>query len=205
MQAIGKYFSLSKKQADQFAQLESLYTIWNQRINVISRKDIGHLYLHHVLHSLAVAKVITFLPGSVIMDAGTGGGFPGIPLAILFPDSSFILADSIKKKITVVEAIISETGLTNCSTRNMRLEDMMDQSDFVVCRAVTEIPRLFGWVKKNIRPGGVHPLKNGLLALKGGDLSSELAPMGKHVKVFDISDYFDEPYFETKKLVYLER
>ena len=184
-------------------QLGPLYALWNQRINVISRKDIDHLYLHHVLHSLSVARIIQFKAGSVIIDAGTGGGFPGIPLAILFPEVQFVLVDSIAKKIRVVETIIRETGLDNCVAINTRLEALTNQADFVVCRAVTEIPRLFGWVRKNIIPGGRHELKNGLLALKGGDLESELRTLVKDVHVFNLKDYFEEEYFETKKLVYL--
>ena len=204
MQIINKYFTdLSSRQIDRFMQLGPLYALWNQRINVISRKDIDHLYLHHVLHSLSVARIIQFKAGSVIIDAGTGGGLPGIPLAILFPEVQFVLVDSIAKKIRVVETIIRETGLDNCVAINTRLEALTNQADFVVCRAVTEIPRLFGWVRKNIIPGGRHELKNGLLALKGGDLESELRTLVKDVHVFNLKDYFEEEYFETKKLVYL--
>jgi 16S rRNA (guanine527-N7)-methyltransferase len=204
MQIIHKYFpALTPQQVKQFSELRSLYELWNQRINVISRKDIANLYEHHVLHSLAIAGVIRFRHGTRIIDAGTGGGFPGIPLAILFPDSQFMLVDSIGKKIKVAEAVISETGLTNCSARNLRLEDLRDKADFVVCRAVTEIPRLFGWIRKNIAPGGTNDLPNGLLALKGGDLEEELLPMGFGVKVYEIRDYFSEEFFETKKVVYV--
>jgi 16S rRNA (guanine527-N7)-methyltransferase len=206
MQIIEKYFApLSPGQAEQFSQLGPLYHYWNQRINVISRKDIDHLYLHHILHSLSIARIIRFNPGSVIMDAGTGGGFPGIPLAILFPDVHFKMVDSIAKKIRIVDTILREVKLTNCETRNLRLEDLKENVDFVVCRAVTEIPKLFGWVKRNIMPGGTHVLKNGLLALKGGDLSEELEPMGKGVKVFNLGEYFEEPFFESKKLVYVPK
>jgi 16S rRNA (guanine527-N7)-methyltransferase len=206
MQIIQKYFpSLTPNQVKQFSELGSLYEIWNQRINVISRKDIENLYEHHVLHSLAIARIIRFKPGTRIIDAGTGGGFPGIPLAILFPESQFILVDSIAKKIKVTEVVIRETGLTNCIARNLRLEDLRDKADFVVCRAVTDIPRLFGWVGKNIIQGGTNTLPNGLLALKGGDLEDELLPMGFEVRVFNISDYFSEEYFETKKVVYIPR
>lgn len=206
MQIIEKYFTdLSAEQAARFASLSALYTFWNERINVISRKDIANLYLHHVLHSLSVAKIISFSPGSVIIDAGTGGGFPGIPLAILFPETHFILVDSITKKIRVVETICSEIKLENCEVRCLRLEDLKEKADFVVCRAVTEIPRLFGWVGKNIIPGGSHNLQNGLIALKGGELTAELAPMGSGVKVYDLCNYFSESFFETKKIVYVKR
>ena len=204
MQIIQKYFpSLTSSQAKQFSDLEPLYEFWNQRINVISRKDIENLYEHHVLHSLAIARIISFKPGTRIIDAGTGGGFPGIPLAILFPESQFILVDSIAKKIRVTDAIIKETGILNCTAKNLRLEDLHDKADFVVCRAVTDIPRLFGWVSKNITAGGTNDLPNGLLALKGGDLEAELPPMGFGVKVFNISDLFSEEYFEAKKVVFV--
>jgi len=205
MQNIGKYFSLSEKQAGQFARLEPLYNLWNKQINVISRKDISNLYLHHVLHSLSIAKLLSFLPNAVVIDAGTGGGFPGIPLAVLFPETRFILADSIRKKIQVVEEITGALGLSNCETRNIRLEDLKDIADFVVCRAVTEIPVLYKWTRKNIRPGGNHSLKNGLLALKGGDLTKELGALSGIAQVFDLRRYFSEPFFETKRLVYIPR
>jgi 16S rRNA (guanine527-N7)-methyltransferase len=204
MQVIQKYFpSLTAHQVKQFSELGPLYELWNQRINVISRKDIENLYEHHVLHSLAIARIINFKPGNRIIDAGTGGGFPGIPLAILFPESQFILVDSIAKKIKVAETIIQETGLFNCTAKNLRLEDLRDKADFIVCRAVTELPRLFGWVSKNISSGGTNNLPNGLIALKGGDLEEELLPMGFGVKVFNIRDFFSEEYFETKKVVYI--
>jgi len=204
MQIIAKYFpQLSSTQTQQYALLEPLYHFWNQRINVISRKDIEHLYIRHILHSLSIAAIIRFTPGTVVIDAGTGGGFPGIPLAIMFPESQFILVDSIRKKMHVVEEIIKEAGLTNCETRNLRLEELGDHGDFVVCRAVTEIPILFRWVRKNIRQGGNHLLMNGLLALKGGDLTMELATMNKYATVFNLNEYFDEPFFESKKLVHI--
>ncbi len=204
MQIIQKYFpSLGSLQVRQFSELGPLYELWNQRINVISRKDIENLYEHHVLHSLGIAKIIHFKPGTRIIDAGTGGGFPGIPLAILFPESQFILVDSIAKKIKVTDTIIRETGLLNCTARNLRLEDLRDKADFIVCRAVTEIPRLFGWVSKNINPGGTSAFPNGLLALKGGNLEEELLPMGFGVKVYDLKDYFSEEFFETKKVVFV--
>jgi 16S rRNA (guanine527-N7)-methyltransferase len=204
MQNLEKYFGpLSNRQSELFIQLGSLYNYWNERINIISRKDIGNLYLHHILHSLSIAKAIRFIPGTIVIDAGTGGGFPGIPLAILFPDVHFILVDSIAKKIRVVETVIRETGLNNCEVRNLRMEDTNDKADFVVCRAVAEIPVLFGWVKKNIIPGGKNTLKNGLLALKGGNLEDEIKPMGPGVIVYNLGAYFSEVFFETKKLVYV--
>jgi 16S rRNA (guanine527-N7)-methyltransferase len=204
MDLLQKYFpSLSSRQIAQFAQLGPLYESWNRRINVISRKDIDRLYLRHVLHSLAIARVIQFRAGSVILDAGTGGGFPGIPLAIMFPEAQFVLADSIAKKIRVVENIILETGLKNCTAINGRVEEISRSADFVVCRAVAEIPRLYNWIRKDLLPGGQHELGNGLLALKGGDLEAELKPMGNRVKVFDLKDFFEESFFETKKLVYV--
>ena len=162
-----------------------------------------NLYLHHVLHSLSIARVISFSQDTKIIDAGTGGGFPGIPMAILFPDVHFTLVDSIAKKIKVVDAVRHELGLDNVDTLNLRLEMLTIQADFVVCRAVAEIPTLFGWVKKNIRPGGVNSMENGLLALKGGDLSAELKPMGKDVQVYNLSNWFSESFFETKKLVFV--
>ncbi len=204
MQIVEKYFpSLAPQQVEQYSQLQGLYSYWNERINVISRKDIENLYLHHVLHSMALARIIAFKAGTTVMDAGTGGGFPGIPLAILFPGVRFILVDSIAKKARVVETIIQEIRLRNTEVRNIRLEGLKEKSDFVVCRAVAEIPVLFGWVKKNIAPGGFNDLPNGLLALKGGELDKELRSMKQEVKVFNLKEYFSETYFETKKLVYV--
>lgn len=204
MELIRKYFpQLTPLQIEQFTRLFPIYTLWNQKINVISRKDIDHLYLHHVLHSLAIARIISFKPSTHIIDAGTGGGFPGIPLAILFPECHFILNDSIRKKITVVQEVILETGLKNCETRNLRMEELKDKADFVVSRAVTEVPQLIAWIGRNIRPGGKNDLKNGLLALKGGDLTEELKPLKKTLRIYNLSEYFSEPYFETKKMVHI--
>jgi 16S rRNA (guanine527-N7)-methyltransferase len=206
MQIIEKYFpDLTSEQIKQYSQLGPLYNYWNERINVISRKDIGNLYEHHVLHSLSFSRILSFLPGTTIIDAGTGGGFPGIPMAILYPEAHFILTDSITKKTRVAETIFREIGLVNCEIRNIRLEEMKDKADFVLCRAVTTIPKLFSWVKKNIMPGGIHGLPNGLLALKGGELDEELEPMGSCAEVFNLGDYFTEEYFQTKKLVYVPR
>jgi 16S rRNA (guanine527-N7)-methyltransferase len=204
MQIIEKYFpALTPRQVEQYSQLELLYNLWNGQINVISRKDIKNLYLHHVLHSLSIARVISFKAGTTIIDAGTGGGFPGIPLAILFPEVHFILVDSITKKIRVVETVLQEIRLKNAEVRNLRLEELKEKADFVVCRAVTGIPRLFGWIGKNISPGGKNDLPNGLLALKGGELDEEIVTMGTGVKVYNLCEYFSEPFFELKKLVYV--
>ncbi len=204
MDLIGKYFpQLTSFQTEQFTRLFPLYTLWNQRINVISRKDIDHLYLHHVLHSLAIARIISFKPSTHIIDVGTGGGFPGIPLAILFPECHFILNDSIRKKISVVQEVIRETGLKNCETRNLRMEELDDKADFVVSRAVTDVPKLITWIGRNIRPGGKNDLKNGLIVLKGGDLNEELKPLKKAPGIYNLNEYFSEPFFETKKIVHI--
>jgi 16S rRNA (guanine527-N7)-methyltransferase len=206
MHIIEKYFlTLLPLQSEQFSQLGPLYNYWNNRINLISRKDIDNLYLHHVLHSLSIAKFINFKPEATVIDAGTGGGFPGIPLAILHPHVNFILVDSIEKKIRVVDAIIHEIGLMNCVVRNLRLEKLPDKCDFVVCRAVAELPKLFCWINKNIIPGGTHKLKNGLLALKGGNLEKEIKSVDSGVIVFDLKEYFNEAFFDDKKLVYIPR
>jgi 16S rRNA (guanine527-N7)-methyltransferase len=204
MHLVEKYFGpLPPHQADQFKKLGSLYAQWNQHINVISRKDIHNLYLHHVLHSLSMAMVVRFRPGTVIIDAGTGGGFPGIPLAIMFPAVHFILVDSIAKKIRVVEDILTKLELANAVTRLIRMENLEDKADFVVSRAVTEIPRLFNWARKNLIPGGNNTLPNGLLALKGGALDEELKAFGTAARIFSLKEFFDEAYFDTKKLVYI--
>jgi len=204
MEILRKYFpDLTPLQLDRYAQLAPLYTWWNERINVISRKDTGNLYLHHVLHSMSIGKIFTPLPGTTFIDAGTGGGFPGIPLAILFPQAHFTLVDSIGKKIKVVDAIIGTLKLDNCETRNLRLEQLHEKADFVTCRAVAEIPVLLDWVGKNIRPGGSNTLKNGLLALKGGDLDAETKSLGTRARIYNLHDYIGDDYFVTKKLVYV--
>jgi len=204
MQIIRKYFhDLDPRQVAQYSQLQPLYNSWNERVNVISRKDIGNLYLHHVLHSLAIARFISFREGTTVVDAGTGGGFPGVPLAILLPGVHFILVDSIAKKTRVVADVIRELDLPNVEVRNLRVEALKEQVDFVVCRAVAEIPLIFKWVKKNIIPGGFNDIPNGLLALKGGDLDAELRPMKQEVRVFDLKAFFSEPFFDTKKLVHI--
>ena len=201
---VKKYFpNLSEKQLEQFELLFPLYTEWNEKINVISRKDIDHVMLHHVLHSLAIAKIIDFRPGTEILDVGTGGGFPGIPLAILFPECQFLLVDSIGKKIKVVEEVAKALGLLNVQAKHARAEDIDQDFEFVVSRAVTRITPFYYWVRKKISPNHFHAIRNGILYLKGGDLTEELEEFGKKHKLFDISTYFEEDFFETKKVLYV--
>ena len=203
MQLILKYFQdFTEVQIAQFQKLEALYREWNSKINVVSRKDIDELYLRHVLHSLGIAKVISFKPNSKILDVGTGGGFPGIPLAIMYPESQFYLVDSIAKKIKVVDGVVAGLGLTNVKTFHKRVEDIDGQFDFIVSRAVTSMPMFVSWVKDKISKVQHHDLKNGILYLKGGDLTEELQNY-KTVTQFNLSDYFTEEFFETKKVVYL--
>ncbi len=203
MEIIQKYFTeLTEEQIAQFEQLEALYKEWNAQINVISRKDIDELYIRHVLHGLAIAKVQPFVAGSQILDVGTGGGFPGIPLAILFPEVKFILVDAIGKKIKVVEAVAESIGLTNVSAHHLRAEKVKGEFDFIVSRAVTNMPDFVKWVRKKVAKKQKHELKNGILYLKGGDLAEELKDFEK-ATLFPISDYFEEEFFETKKVVHL--
>ncbi len=198
-----KYFpDLTSNQKNQILQLEELYKYWNAQINVISRKDIDSLYERHVLHSLAIAKVQPFLPGAHILDVGTGGGFPGIPLAILFPETNFYLTDAIAKKIKVVDAVAKELNLTNVTASHIRAEKVKDQFDFIVSRAVTNMPDFVKWVRGKVKKKSEHQLKNGILYLKGGDLTEELSQY-KTVKLYNISEFFSEPFFETKKVVHL--
>jgi 16S rRNA (guanine527-N7)-methyltransferase len=204
MDEILKYFpDLSDLQKKQFSSLKYLYEEWNSKINVISRKDMGNFWVHHVLHSLAIAKVITFLPSTIILDVGTGGGFPGIPLAILFPSAGFVLLDSIEKKIKVVNEVSEELGLLNVNTVRMRVEDHKDKYDFVVSRAVTAFPEFVKMTSKNIKAGKKNKIANGIIYLKGGDLSGELTGLMDRVVVRDIKDYFSEQFFETKNIIYL--
>ena len=201
---ISDYFSLTAHQAEQFAQLDALYREWNAKINVISRKDIDNLYEHHVLHSLAIAKLLKFSSGTTIMDIGTGGGFPGIPLAILFPECRFLLIDSIGKKIKVATAVAEAIGLNNVECAQERAEDEKRQFDFVVSRAVMPMPDLVKLVRKNIRHDGQHnALPNGIIALKGGGLDSELLPYKRIVEVTPVSTYFPGEWFKGKYIVYL--
>jgi len=199
---IHKYFELTPKQIKQFEALFPLYKDWNSKINVISRKDIEALYINHVLHSLGIAKVLSFLPGAVILDVGTGGGFPGIQLAILFPETKFHLVDSIGKKLKVVNAVANALELKNVRTTHDRVENIKEQYDFIISRAVTKMPEFVKWVKGKIKKTSKHEFKNGILYLKGGDLSEELSGY-KNVQLFPLQNYFDEAFFETKKVVYL--
>lgn len=205
MKQILAYFpNLSQDQITKFEVLAHLYKDWNIKINVVSRKDIDEIYLRHVLHSLAIAKVHQFLPGSKVMDVGTGGGFPGIPLAILFPEVHFTLVDSIGKKIKVVEEVVQGLGLTNVTPINDRVENVTGQFDFIVSRAVAAMPTFTHWVKGKISSEHKHEIKNGIIYLKGGDLTEELAPFTT-AQITPISNFFSEDFFETKKVVYLPR
>jgi len=203
MELLLKYFpQLSQRQIDQFEKLSKLYEDWNLKINVVSRKDIDELYLRHVLHSLGIAKIQEFKPGAKILDVGTGGGFPGIPLAILFPEVHFHLVDSIAKKIKVVEEVCEGLALQNVKVTNARVETITDEYDFIVSRAVAQMDTFVHWVKGRIAKKSNHELKNGILYLKGGDLAEELAGY-KTARIISLTDYFDEDFFETKKIVYL--
>lgn len=203
MELILKYFpNLTPDQVSKFEQLETLYQDWNLKINVVSRKDIDELYLRHVLHSLAIAKIIQFQNGTKIMDVGTGGGFPGIPLAILFPKCSFHLVDSIAKKLKVVDEVVAGLDLYNVKTSHSRVEEVSDTYDFIVSRAVAAMPTFVHWVKGKVSKKQNNALKNGILYLKGGDLSEELKDY-KTAEIYNISDYYVEDFFETKKVVHL--
>jgi 16S rRNA (guanine527-N7)-methyltransferase len=199
-----RYFPhLTETQQQQFAQLQSLYADWNSKINVISRKDIDNLYERHVLHSLAIARIITFRPGTTVMDIGTGGGFPGVPLAILFPEVQFHLIDSIGKKIKVATEVSTAIGLKNITFRHCRGQEEKTKFDFVVSRAVMPLGDLVKIVRKNISPKQANALPNGLICLKGGELEHEILPFKQDVTVYDLSEFFTEEFFETKKGVYL--
>ena len=203
MEIINQYFSdFSETQVAQFTQLKDLYSEWNSKINVISRKDIDELYVKHVLHSLAIAKVQKFEPGTYVLDVGTGGGFPGIPLAILFPETRFYLIDVILKKINVVKAVAEALELKNVKAEQMRAESVKGDFDFIVSRAVTNMPDFVSWIKDKIKKQNKHELKNGILYLKGGDLTEELAAFPKATE-YNIADFFEPDFFETKKVVHL--
>lgn len=204
MDCIETYFpDLNEKQKDRFAALYDLYADWNAKINVISRKDIENLYLHHVLHSLGITRMLRFKAGSSIMDIGTGGGFPGIPLAILFPEVQFHLVDSIGKKIKVGQAVAEAIGLTNVTFRHCRAEEEKHLFDFVVSRAVMPLADLVKIIKKNIKKEQQNALPNGLICLKGGELQQEILPFKNKASVISLSDYFHEEFFKTKKVVYV--
>lgn len=201
---ISTYFpNLTDVQQNQFGKLGSLYQAWNEKINVISRKDVENIYTNHVLHSLAIAKVITFKPGTRVLDVGTGGGFPGIPLAILFPEVNFHLVDSIGKKITVVREVVAALDLKNVKAEQVRAEEIKDRYDFIVSRAVTRMKEFYGWVSNKVRKESSHTLYNGILYLKGGDLEQELAELKRPYSLYNLPDFFKEPFFETKKVVYV--
>lgn len=199
-----KYFpDLTPEQQRQFDALGDLYKEWNEKINVISRKDVDNLYTNHILHSLGIAKVMSLKPGASVLDVGTGGGFPGIPLAILFPQTNFHLVDSINKKITVVNAVAQGAGLKNVKGEWGRAEQIKGKYDFIVSRAVTRIKEFHGWIHQKVKENSIHDLDNGILYLKGGDLDEELSELKRPYSLYDLPSYFTEPFFETKKVVYV--
>ena len=204
MERISHYFpTLSTLQVAQFSKLLNLYTIWNNQINVISRKDLDNFYERHVLHSLGIAKVYSFQPGTTVLDVGTGGGFPGIPLAILFPETNFVLVDSIGKKIKVVNEVATALGLTNVQAHHLRAEQVKGTFDFVISRAVTAMPVFVEWVKNKIKKGKASDgFSNGILYLKGGDLTEEFKGLSGKFKEYPLSNYFSEDFFETKKVIH---
>jgi len=207
MEPILKYFTdLSEQQQGQLADLYDLYIDWNSKINVISRKDIEHLYLHHVLHSMSIARWIALSSGTKILDVGCGGGFPGIPLAILYPEVDFHLVDSIRKKLTVVNEVSAAIGLQNIKTTHTRVEDIKSQYDFVITRAVANLSTLLSWTRRNISSRHGNAIPNGLIALKGGDLSEEIRPLKKreYIETIPISNYFEEDFFNEKYIVYVQ-
>lgn len=204
MELLLQYFpDLTEDQIEKFKRLEALYTDWNEKINVISRKDVEHFYERHVLHSLGIAKVLQFEPGTKILDIGTGGGFPGIPLAILFPDCHFHLVDSIGKKITVVKDIARQLKLSNVEAQQARAETLVRRYDFVVSRAVTRFANFLPWVKNKFRKEDINEMQNGLLLLKGGDVDEEMEERNLGYITYHLEDYFKEDFFETKKVVYV--
>ena len=206
IELVTKYFpNLSNRQQEQFAALYNLYAEWNAKINVVSRKDFDQLYLRHILHSLAIAKVCQFADGARVLDVGCGGGFPSVPLAIMFPNVHFVAADSIGKKITVVRGVCECAGITNIDARNTRVEQIAEKFDYVVSRAVTEMSPFVGWIWNKIERGYKGTLPNGILYLKGGDLDAELAATKLKLKQINISEFFEEEFFETKKVVYTTR
>jgi len=206
MEIIKKYFpEITKVQMEKIDALEPIYRDWNEKINVISRKDIDSLYEKHVLHSLSIAKVIKFSPGTKVMDVGTGGGFPGIPLSIIFPETRFLLIDSVGKKIKVVKSVAEKIGLKNVEVRQQRAETVCDNFDFIVSRAVTSFPLFVSWVKDKIESKQRNEIGNGILYLKGGDFENEIKPFGKKAHVYNLQDFFEEKFFETKKIIHLRQ
>ena len=199
---LDKFPDLSEKQISQFSKLKDLYTYWNDKINVISRKDIENIYLRHILHSLAIAKFINFKNGTTVLDLGTGGGFPGIPLSIIFPDTNFILSDSVKKKILVVNEVVKQLGLENVKSEWSRAENLNQKYDFLVTRAVAKMPKIIEWSKGNFNPISINDISNGIIALKGGDVTQELLGI-EQKKIVDIKDIFDTHYFLDKKIIYV--
>ena len=199
---LDKFPDLSEKQISQFSKLKDLYTYWNDKINVISRKDIENIYLRHILHSLAIAKFINFKNGTTVLDLGTGGGFPGIPLSIIFPKTNFILSDSIKKKILVVNEVVKQLGLENVKSEWSRAENLNHKYDFLVTRAVAKMPKIIEWSKGNFNPISINDISNGIIALKGGDVTEELLGI-EQKKIVDIKNFFDIHYFIDKKIVYV--
>ena len=209
-EGLNKYFELTLWQQQQFEALQAVYSHWNAKVNLISRKDMANLYERHVLHSLGIARVISFKPQTTIMDVGTGGGFPGIPLAIMFPDCEFLLVDSIGKKIKAVEVIASQLNLKNVKAMNTRAENVIGKFDFVVSRAVTTLPEIYSWVKSKINSRGFNELPNGLLCLKGGNIMKEIETLIKYelknkvnYGIFNLADYFEEEFFKTKEIIYI--
>ena len=204
MDKILKYFpELTSKQIERFEKLQALYAEWNAQINVISRKDFSEFYERHVLHSLGIAKFIRFKPGTVVLDVGTGGGFPGIPLAIMYPKVKFHLVDSIGKKIKVVNGVADSLRLLNVKAEQIRAEELKEEYDFVVSRAVTQLPEFVKWVQKNINRRQKNAIPNGIIYLKGGDLTEEIKPFKRNIFVQDLAEYFSEEFFETKKVLHL--
>tara|TARA_B100000902_G_scaffold256987_1_gene243269 strand:+ start:217 stop:834 length:618 start_codon:yes stop_codon:yes gene_type:complete len=199
---LDKFPDLSEKQISQFSKLKDLYTYWNDKINVISRKDIENIYLRHILHSLAIAKFINFKNGTTVLDLGTGGGFPGIPLSIIFPKTNFILSDSIKKKILVVNEVVKQLGLENVKSEWSRAENLNHKYDFLVTRAVAKMPKIIEWSNGNFNPISINDISNGIIALKGGDVAEELLGI-EQKKIVDIKNFFDNHYFVDKKIVYV--
>jgi len=198
-----KHFPLPEDQIEKFTKLGILFKEWNQKINLISRKDIEHLYLHHILHSLSIAKLISFKPNTTIIDVGTGGGFPGIPLAIMFPECDFLMVDSIGKKILVVNDLIKNLDLKNAGAIQERAENLKDEADFVTGRAVDDIGGFYNTVKKLVAKGNKNSLPNGIIYLTGGEINKDIAPFGQRAKIHPISEWFKEDYFETKKVVHI--